>query len=444
MRPETKYAKSGDIYIAYQVSGSGPIDVIFAPGTFSHLDLDWEWPAKANFLERFSSFCRLIRFDKRGTGLSDRPLKMATLEERTDDIRAVIDAEHIERAAILGVSEGASMACLFAATYPERTRSLMTWGGQARWIKTDDYPWGLTLEEDERMINEVRAQWPSTYYLFGPGAGIGTDIDAATLDFWLRYMRAAASPSAVVAYEEMNAQIDIRDILPAIRVPALIMNRTGDPVAHVDAARDMAAHIPGARFVEFPGDTHSWYAIEPEKVLAEIEEFVTGTRSVVATDRVLATVLFLDIVGSTERAVALGDASWHMLLDRYYETVRKELARYRGKEVDTAGDGFLATFDGPARAIRSACSIRDAVKTLGLEVRSGLHTGECELIGEKVGGIAVHIGARVMSKAGANEVLVSSTIKDLVAGSGIEFEDRGLHELKGIPSEWRLSAISHT
>lgn len=242
----------------------------------------------------------------------------------------------------------------------------------------------------------------------------------------------------------MNAQIDIRDILPTIRVPALIMNRTGDPVANVDAARDMAAHIPGARFVEFPGDTHSMFNLEPEKVLAEIEEFVTGTRSVVEADRVLATVLFLDIVSSTERAVALGDAGWHTLLDRYYETVRKELVRYRGKEVDTAGDGFFATFDGPARAIRCACAIRDAVKTLGLEIRSGLHTGECELIGEKVGGIAVHIGARVMSKAGTSEVLVSSTIKDLVAGSGIQFEDRGLHALKGVPGEWRLSAISHS
>jgi len=439
--PETKYAKSGDIYIAYQMSGSGPIDVIFAPGTFSHLDLDWELAEKADFLNRFSSFCRLIRFDKRGTGLSDRPLKMATLEERTDDIRAVMDAEHIERATLLGGSEGASMACLFAATYPDRTRSLMTWGGQARWVITDDYPWGYTPESLERLLAEIGKEWPSKYYLFGPGAGISSDIDQAKVDWFLRYFRAAASPSAVIAYEEMNGQIDIRDILPTIRVPTLIMNRTGDPVANVEAARDMAAHIPGARFVEFPGDTHSMYAIDPEAVLAEIEEFVAGTRSVVVADQVLATVLFIDIVGSTERAVALGDASWHTLLDRYYETVRKELTHFRGKEVDTAGDGFFSTFDGPARAIRCACSIRDAVKKLGLEVRSGLHTGECELVGAKVAGIAVHIGVRVMSKAGASEVLVSSTIKDLVAGSGIQFEDRGLHSLKGIPGEWRLFTV---
>jgi len=442
MQPETKYAQSGDIYIAYQVSGNGPTDVIWVPGTFSHLDLDWEHPQKASFIERFSSFCRLIRFDKRGTGLSDRPMQMATLEERADDIRAVMDAAHIESATIFGASEGGSMTCLFAATYPERTRSLMTWGSQARWIKTDDYPWGLTPEENEQMLAEIRMEWPSKYYLFGPGAGVSKDIDPAMLDFYVRYMRAGGSPSAVIAYEEMNAQSDIRDILPSIHVPALIMNRTGDPVAHVEAARDMAAHIPGARFIEFAGDTHTIFTLEPEKILAEIEEFVTGTRSVIEADRVLATVLFLDIVGSTERAVALGDAGWHAVLDGYYATVRKELARFRGKEVDTAGDGFFATFDGPARAIRCACAIRQAVKALGLEVRSGLHTGECELIGEKVGGIAVHIGARVMSKAGAGEVLVSSTIKDLVAGSGIRFEDRGAQLLKGIPGEWRLSAVS--
>ena len=442
MQPETKYAQSGDIYIAYQVSGNGPTDVIWVPGTFSHLDLDWEHPLKANFIERFSSFCRLIRFDKRGTGLSDRPLQMATLEERADDIRAVMDAEHIQSATIFGASEGGSMACLFAATYPERTRSLMTWGSQARWIKTDDYPWGLTPEENEQMLAEIRKEWPSKYYLFGPGAGYNKDIDPATLDFYVRYMRAGGSPSAVIAYEEMNAQSDIREILPTIHVPALIMNRTGDPVAQVDAGRDMAAHIPGARFIEFAGDTHAIFSLGSEKILAEIEEFITGTRSVVEADRVLATVLFLDIVSSTERAVALGDAGWHTVLDGYYATVRKELARFRGKEVDTAGDGFFATFDGPARAIRCACAIRQAVKALGLEVRSGLHTGECELIGEKVGGIAVHIGARVMSKAGAGEVLVSSTIKDLVAGSGIRFEDRGAQLLKGIPGEWRLSAVS--
>jgi len=442
MRSETKYAKSGDIYIAYQVSGTGPIDVIWAPGTFSHLDLDWENPSKESFIEQFSSFCRLIRFDKRGTGLSDRPMQMATLEERTDDIRAVMDAEHIERATILGVSEGGSMACLFAATHPDRTRSLIAWGCQARWIKTDDYPWGMTPEELEQMLAEIRKDWPSVYYLFGPGAGLDKDIDPAVLDNFIRYIRAAGSPSAVIAYEEMNAQSDIRDILPSIHVPTLIMNRTGDPVAHVDAARDMAAHIPGARFIEFPGETHTMFSLEPKKVLAEIEEFITGTRSVVEADRVLATVLFLDIVGSTERASALGDAGWHTVLDGFYATVRKELARFRGKEVDTAGDGFYATFDGPARAIRCACAIRDAVKALGLEIRAGLHTGECEKIGEKVGGIAVHIGARVMSKAGASEVLVSSTIKDLVAGSGIQFEDRGLQSLKGIPGEWRLLTVS--
>jgi len=341
MQAETKYARSGDISIAYQITGSGPVDVVWAPGTASHLDLDWEVPSRAHFFERLGSFCRLIRFDKRGTGLSDRPTKMATLEERTDDIRAVMDAAGSARAAIFGNSEGGSMASLFAATFPERTRSLIIWGSQARWVKTDDYPWGLTEEEQARMIAELRARGATLEYLTGPGAGLGQNLDPALLELGLRYFRAAASPSAFAAYEEMNGQIDIRDILPTIRVPTLVMNRTGDPVAHVDAARDIAARIPGARFVEFPGNTHPLFTPEPERVLAEIQEFVTGTRAAIVPDRVLATVLFLDIVGSTERAAALGDAAWREMLNAYYALVRQELARFRGREIDTAGDGFL-------------------------------------------------------------------------------------------------------
>lgn len=441
MLPETKYALSGDIYIAYQVTGSGPVDVVLAPGTVSHLDLEWDLPIWAHFYERFSAFCRLIRFDKRGTGLSDRPLKMATLEERADDIRAVMDAAGSRQASILGRSEGASMACLFAATYPARTRSLMVWGGQARWVKTDDYPWGLTPEESERITQDVQQHWPSLEYILGPGAGLGKDVDPAYLNWFIRYGRAAASPSAAAAYERMNAQIDIRAILPTIRVPTLVMNRTGDPVAQVEAARDLAARIPGALFVEFPGATHSMFTLEPERVLAEIEEFVTGTRSTGVTDRILATVLFVDMVGSTERAVELGDAAWRDLLDAYYASVRKEIARFRGREMDTAGDGFFATFDGPARGICCAQAIAEAVKQLNIQVRAGLHTGECELMGDKVGGIAVHIGARVLSKAGPGEVVVSSTVKDLVVGSGIKFEDRGSHVLKGVPGEWHLYAV---
>lgn len=441
MLPETRYAKSGDIQIAYQITGSGPVDIVLAPGTASHLDLDWEWPPRGHFFEDLSSFCRLIRFDKRGTGLSDRPTQMATLEERTDDIRAVMDAAGSTHATVFGVSEGGSMACLFAATYPERTRSLMVWGAQARWVKSPDYPWGLTREEDDRIVAEMRERGATVEYLTGPGAGLGKDVDPAFLAWYIRYARAAASPSALAAYEEMNADIDIRGVLPSIRVPTLVMNRTGDPVANVEAARDLAARISGARFVDFPGNTHSIYAIEPEKVLAVIEEFVTGTRAALSGDRVLATVLFVDVVGSTERAVQLGDAAWRNLLETFYVLVRKEVARFRGSEVDTAGDGFFATFDGPARAIGCACSIRDAVTGLGIQVRAGLHTGECERIGAKIGGVAVHIGARVMAQAAAGQVLVSSTVKDLVAGSGIQFAERGSHELKGVPGEWHLFAV---
>jgi pimeloyl-ACP methyl ester carboxylesterase len=304
MHPETRYARSGDIYIAYQITGAGPVDVVLAPGTVSHLDLDWESPPRASFFEGLSRFCRLIRFDKRGPRLSDRPLQMATLEERADDIRAVMDAAGSQQAVIFGASEGASMACLFAATHPDRTRSLMVWGAQARWVRTDGYPWGMQPDDNERMIRDGQEHWPSLEYVLGPGASLGKDVDPAYLEFVLRYMRAAASPTAAAAYEPMNSEIDIRPILPTIRVPALVMIRSGDPVAHVDAAREMAASIPGARFVEFPGDTHSMMTIEPERVLAEIEQFVTGERPAPNIERILATVLFVDIVESTQRAAA--------------------------------------------------------------------------------------------------------------------------------------------
>jgi pimeloyl-ACP methyl ester carboxylesterase len=442
MLPETKYAPSGDIFIAYQVTGDGPVDLLWAPGTVSHLDLDWDSPAKSQFIERMSSFCRLIRFDKRGTGLSDRPTKMATLEQRTDDIRAVMDAVGSPQATVMGMSEGASMACLFAATYPERTRSLIVWGGQARWVKTDDYPWGLTPEEYALLIEKVQEEWPSKDYILGPGAGFGKDVDPAELDSVMRYCRAAGSPSAVAAYERMNMEIDIRPIVQTIRVPTLVMNRRNDPVAHLEAARDLADRIPGARLVEFPGATHSMYYIEPEHVLAEIEEFVTGVRPIEIADRILATVLFIDIVRSTEHAAAIGDAPWLHLLDTFYALVRKEIERFGGSEMDTAGDGFFMTFDGPARSISCALAIRDTVKQLGIEVRAGVHTGECKPIGDKLGGIAVHIAARVLSNADPSEVVVSSTVKDLVSGSGIMFEDKGSHVLKGVPGEWRLFSAS--
>jgi class 3 adenylate cyclase len=438
MLPKTKYARSGDVRIAYQITGDGPFDVVWAPGTMSHLDLDWEIPQRALFFERFSNFCRLIRFDKRGTGLSDRPVHMATLEERTDDIRAVMDDAGIESANIFGVSEGGSMACLFAATYPQRVKSLLIWGAQARWIACEDHPWAQTREEHNEMLAMIEDGWPSFEYITGPGAGVGKDADPAFIESLSRYMRAAANPSAVYAYEQMNGQIDTRPILPSIQAPTLVMNRTGDPCANVEAARDMASRIPGAKFKEYPGNSHSMMLDDMETVLSDIQEFITGERPIDSSDRILATVLFLDIASSTERAAELGDTPWRNLLNSYYAIVRKELARFRGKETNTTGDGFLATFDGPARAVRCALSIALAVRQLGIEVRAGVHTGECEVMGDNIGGIAVHAGARIMAKAEPGGVVVSRTVKDLVAGSGIDFQDTGLHELKGIPGEWRL------
>jgi pimeloyl-ACP methyl ester carboxylesterase len=438
MLPKTKYARSGDVRIAYQVTGDGPVDVIFAPGTMSHLDMDWENPRRALFFERFSSFCRLIRFDKRGTGLSDRPMQMATLEERTDDIRAVMDAVGIERASLFGGSEGGSMACMFAATYPQRVNAVIVWGAQARWVATPDHPWGQTLQQHEEMLAMIEDDWPSVEYITGPGAGLGKDAAPARIESLQRYMRAAASPSAVYAYEKMNGEIDTRPILPLIQAPTLVINRSGDPVADVGAARDMASRIPGAKFIEYPGATHALMLDDMDTIISDIQEFITGERPADVSDRILATVLFLDIASSTEKAAALGDAAWRNVMNAYYATVRKELARFRGKETNTAGDGFLATFDGPARAVRCALTVAKEVKQLGIDVRAGVHTGECELMGDNVGGIAVHAGARIMAKAEPGVVVVSRTVKDLAAGSGIAFADIGTHTLKGIDGEWHL------
>jgi pimeloyl-ACP methyl ester carboxylesterase len=438
MRPETRYAKSGDVLIAYQVTGHGPDTLVLAPGTVSHLDMDWEFPLRADFIQRLSSMFRLIRFDKRGTGLSDRPTAMATLEQRADDIRAVMDAVGVNSAIVFGVSEGASMAAMFAATRPERTRALLIWGGMARFVATEDHPWGMSREEYSRLIQDVQDNWPSEWYIRGPGAGFGPDADNALIQLAVRYLRAGASPSAAAAYERMNAEIDIRPILGAIRAPTLVMNRTSDPVASCEGAREMAKRISGARFVEFPGNTHSIMSIAPEKVLAEIQAFITGARPALVDDRMLATVLFVDVANSTEALSALGDHAWKTRLEDYYRIVRNELARYRGREANTAGDGFMASFDGPSRAIRCALSIASAVKPLGLAVRAGLHTGEVEVMGDNIGGIAVHIAARINAEAEAGEVIVSGTTKDLVAGSEIVFQSRGAKQLKGVPGEWTL------
>jgi class 3 adenylate cyclase len=438
--PDTRYASSGDVHVAYQVTGEGPTDMVMAPGTASHLDLDWEWPEKADFLNRLGSFCRLIRFDKRGTGLSDRPTDAATLEERTDDIRAVMDAAGSDRAYLFGYSEGANLAVLFGATYPQRALGLLLWGAQARWTRADDYPWGQTREEYDEEIAYLAENGVTLEYLTGAGAGVPKDL--TSVKFFMRYAKASAGPAALAALERLCSLMDSRDILPSLRVPTLVMHRTGDPVANVEAGRDLASRIPDARFVEFPGDTHSFYGGPAiEEAIAEIETFVTGARLPPRTDRVLATVLFTDIVGSTERAVALGDRRWRDLLEAHDGVIRRELARFQGREVDAAGDGFLAVFDGPGRAVACASAIAEAVRSLGLEVRAGLHTGECELVDGKVRGIVIHTGARIAALAKPNEILVSGTVHDLVAGSELRFENRGTHTLRGVPGEWRVFSV---
>jgi pimeloyl-ACP methyl ester carboxylesterase len=443
MPPETQYARSGDLNIAYQVTGDGPLDLVYVPGWVSNVELMWEEPAMAHFLERLASFSRLILFDKRGTGLSDRVSndRLPTLEQRMDDVRAVLEAVGSERAALFGHSEGGNMCVLFAATYPERTAALVTLGCFARRRDPDDdYPWAPTAENREETVGDVERNWghlrPEDVEYYAP-SHVGDEQFVRNLE---RYLRRAASPGAAAALLRMNSYIDVRDVLPTIQVPTLVLHRVGDHDVNVAEGRYLASKIPGAKFVELPGDDHWISAGDVDAIADEIEEFVTGTRPAPEPDRVLATVLFTDIVGSTARAAELGDRRWHELLGEHHAVVRGELERARGREVDTAGDGFFAAFDGPARAVRCAKSIVEGVRDLGIDVRSGLHTGECGLVDGKVAGIAVHTGARVAAHAGPGEVLVSSTVKDLVAGSGLAFEDRGVHELKGIPGEWRLYA----
>ncbi|HET9324189.1 MAG TPA: adenylate/guanylate cyclase domain-containing protein [Gaiellaceae bacterium] len=437
MPPETRYAKSGDVNIAYQVVGDAPLDLVLVPGFISHLDLDWQGPGYAHMLERLASFTRLIRFDKRGTGLSDRPGGLPDLETRMDDVRAVMDAVGTKRAALMGYSEGGPLSMLFAATYPERTTSLVLYGTYAkRRDPDDDYPWCATWKERQAYADAVERDWGSEADLgtMAPNAG------DAEVDWWRSRARAAASPGAAKALILMNSSIDVRGVLATIHVPTLVLHRTGDRDSHPEEGRYIAERIPGARFVELGGDDHSPW-IDPDQVVDEVEEFLTGGRRAAEPDRVLATVLFTDIVGSTVQAASLGDRRWRSLLEQHHELVRRELQRYRGVEVDTAGDGFLATFDGPARAVRCAAAIGKAVRTLGIEVRAGVHTGEVERVGTGITGIAVHTGARVAAEAGPGEVLVSSTVKELVAGSGLGFVDRGVHRLKGVPGESRLYAL---
>lgn len=439
--PPTQYAKSGDASIAYQVLGDGPIDLVLVLGFATHLELQWESPAFARFFERIASFSRLIIFDKRGTGLSDPVSEVPTLEQRVDDVRAVMDSAGLERAALFGASEGGPMSVLFAATHPDRASALVLYGAMARTTEAPDYPWASPAQ----ALREAGAEFIAPYWgreaegiveLFAPSlAG-----DPEAISHTARMERTAASPSMVEQIFEMFLDIDVRAILPTISVPTLVLHRRGDRVVNWRAGSDLAEHIPGARYVELPGIDHSPWAGDTEALLGEIEEFLTGARTAPEPNRVLATVMFTDIVASTERAAELGDARWRELLSTHDTTVRQELARFRGRQVKTMGDGSLATFDGPARAIRCGHAIAEATRSLDLDVRVGMHCGEVELINGDIGGIAVHIAARVGALAAAGEVLVSSTVKDLVAGSGIRFVDRGVTQLKGIPDEWRLFA----
>lgn len=442
MIPQTKYAQSGDINIAYQVFGSGTVDLVVVPGWVSSIDMFWEEPGYTRFLQRLGSFARVILFDKRGTGLSDRVTNMPTLEERMDDVRAVMDAVGSKRAALLGYSEGGAMCILFAVTYPERTEALITAGSYPRAAWAPDFPLGRKPEQHEELINSMREHW-------GEPVGIEVRVPSLANDqrfraWWAKYLRAGASPTAALALVNMNHDIDVRNLLPSIRVRTLLLHSNRDQSVSVDCSRYMAERIPGAKLIEIASNDHLPFFVNPHEIPDMVQEFLTGSQGAVDEDRVLKTVMFSDIVGSTELATKLGDVRWGDLLDAHHAAVRRELAIHRGQEVDTAGDGFYAAFDGPARAVRCACAVRDAVKALGLTTRIALHTGECVVGGEKISGLAVHIGARVAGLAPAGEVLVSQTVRDLVAGSGLAFNDFGTHPLKGVDEPWHLYEVKES
>jgi len=440
--PATHYAKSGDVNIAYQVVGDGPRDLVYVPGFVSNIEVMWEDRGLAGFLDRLAAFSRLIIFDKRGTGLSDSvPVdRLPTLEVRMDDLRAVMDAVGSERAFLFGHSEGGNMCVLFAATFPERVGGMILTGSYAKRIRSDDYPWAPTREERLAEIEEVEQHWGEETTV---GAYAPSRADDPSFQAWLqRYSRLSASPQAAAALMRMNSEIDVTTILPTIRVPTLLLYRQGDGDVNVEEGRYIASRIHEARLVELAGADHFFWAGDSDTMLGEIEEFVTGQRTAAPSERVLATVLFTDIVGSTRMAVDLGDREWRDLLGRHNAMVRSELARWQGVEITTTGDGFLARFDGPVRAIRCAKAVSSGVESLGIEVRCGVHTGELEIVDADVAGLAVHIGARVAALAGPGEVLVSRTVKDLVAGSGIEFVSRGVHDLKGFPEPWEVFAVA--
>lgn len=443
--PETMYARSGDVNIAYQVIGNAPIDLVFVMGWVSHLEYFWREPRFARFLLRLASFARLILFDKRGTGLSDRvPInELPTLEQRMDDVRAVMDAVGSERAALCGVSEGGPMCSLFAATYPEKTLALVMIGTYAKRIRDDEYPWAPTPEQRQHFFDEMREQWGGPVGLEERAPSVADDREFR--EWWATYLRMGASPGAALALTQMNAEIDVRGVLPSVHVPTLVIHRTEDRCLKVEEGRYVAESIPGAKFVELPGQDHLPFVGDQDEILDEVEEFLTGVRHTLEPDTVLATVLFTQIVDSKKHIEHMGNSRWYALLDRLREHVRKEIEWFRGREIDMIGDRPLAIFDGPARGIRCAIAINEYASRLGIIMRLGLHTGECEMAGPpgdmRVCGIAPQIGAQVAIAAAPGEILVSSTVKDLVAGSGIGFRDSGLHTLAEVPGEWRLFAV---
>jgi len=436
--PETRYARAGDVHIAYQVAGNGPIDLVYVPPQLQQVEHLWAEPRIAAFFERLARFSRLILFDRRGTGLSDPIASTTTLEDQMEDVTAVLDAVGSKQAAFFAQSEGAAMAALYAATHPERTRALVLYAGMARVTGAPGYEWPGTPQERERRMGAIFAAWGTGERLALIAPSVAGD---GALRRWFGALeRLSASPGQLRLLFDIAGETDVRDVLPSIAAPTLVLHRREDPAIDVRHSRYIAAHIPGAEYVELEGRDNLMIVGDGERIIAEVERFLTGTHTPPEPDRVLATVMFTDIVGSTETAARLGDRAWRELLTRHDALSRAQLARFRGRAVKSLGDGWLATFDGPARAIRCALELRDAVHELGVELRAGLHTGECEAIGDDVGGLAVHIGARVGALAAPREVLVSNTVKDLVVGSGLDFADRGEHALKGVPGTWRLWA----
>ena len=442
MPPRTQYAKCGGLNIAYQVIGEGPLDIIYVPGWVSNLDYGWTSPRMAHIFERLGSFARLIRFDKRGTGLSDRNVGFPTLEERMEDVKAVMDAADSKRAALVGTSEGGNMCMLFAATYPDRTAALVLYGCFAKGIWAEDYPWAKTREQIEEELAAIARDWGGPFDLSNASPSLAND--ESERDWFATYLRNAATPQDAISLWRWNTEIDVRDILPAIHVPTLVVHRAGDRWVKVEEGRYLADHVGGAKYVELPGDDHVIWAGDTDRALDEIEEFLTGIRPPPASERVLLTVLFTDIVGSTAVAAQMGDRRWKELLQRHDDGIRTELRCYDGTEVKTTGDGFLAAFHGPTKAIQCASAIRDRMAGIGLKIRAALHTGECERRGKDLSGIAVHLAARLLDHAQAGDVIVSRTVKDLVVGSGIALEERGETTLRDVPGTWQLYSVRTT